>query len=422
MSRAQGARAQMALAFETPYGTPPGSGFRQVPFASTTLGGEQPLIGSELLGYGRDPLPPVRDAFSAGGDVVIPFDVENLGLWLKAAFGAPATVGVTAAAGTIIFSAQPLANSTITINGTAFTFVASGATGNQSNIGASLAATLTALAVVLNASVVAGVLLSSYVGTATTLTVTYKTNGPAGNAFTLAASAAPASSGTPSGATLMGGANSHTFMSGNWTLPSLALETQMPEVPRFAMYSGVMVDKLSWEMQRSGLLTMTASLIAQNEVIAAATVAGTLTALNFQRFAHFNGSITRLGAALANIMSARVTYENNLDTIDSIRSDGRIEGADPSIAALSGSLDARFSDLTLYNQAVAGTPCDLAFSWTISTVAAFTFTAHAVFLPRPKAEIKGPAGVQASFDWQGALATSPARMCTAVLTNAVAGY
>ena len=54
MARAQGARAQMALAFETTYGTPPVSGFTKMPFASTTLGAEQPLQTSELLGYGRD--------------------------------------------------------------------------------------------------------------------------------------------------------------------------------------------------------------------------------------------------------------------------------------------------------------------------------------------------------------------------------
>ena len=42
MARAHGARAQMALAFETVYGTPPASGYRLMPFARTTLGAEQP--------------------------------------------------------------------------------------------------------------------------------------------------------------------------------------------------------------------------------------------------------------------------------------------------------------------------------------------------------------------------------------------
>ena len=74
MARAQGARAQMALAFETTYGTAPASGFTRIPFASTTLGSEQPLLNSELLGYGRDPLAPIKDAVTADGDVVVPID------------------------------------------------------------------------------------------------------------------------------------------------------------------------------------------------------------------------------------------------------------------------------------------------------------------------------------------------------------
>jgi integrase len=51
MARAQGARAQMALAFETVYGTPPGSGFTQMPFITSSIAAEQPLLASELLGY-----------------------------------------------------------------------------------------------------------------------------------------------------------------------------------------------------------------------------------------------------------------------------------------------------------------------------------------------------------------------------------
>ncbi len=93
MARAQGARAQMALAFETTYGTPPAGGFTKMPFASTTLGAEQPLLNSELLGYGRDPLAPIKDAVTADGDVVVPLDASGFGFWLKAAFGAPTTTG-----------------------------------------------------------------------------------------------------------------------------------------------------------------------------------------------------------------------------------------------------------------------------------------------------------------------------------------
>ena len=129
MARAQGARAQMALAFETVYGTAPASGYTRVPFASTSLGAQQPLLSSELLGYGRDPLAPVKDAVTADGDVVVPIDAEAFGFWLKATFGQPTTSGT--------------------------------------------------------------------------------------------------------------GPWTHEFRSGSWTLPSMSIETAMPEVPRFAMYSGL---------------------------------------------------------------------------------------------------------------------------------------------------------------------------------------
>ena len=422
MPRAQGARALMAFAFEGVYGTPPGSGFRQVPFVSTDLGGEQPLLDNEVLGFGRDPLAPSRDAFNADGSVVIPMDVENLGLWLKATFGQPVTTASVAATGSFTFSAQPVGSSTITVAGTVFTFVASGAVGNQINIGANLAATMTALAVVLNASGVPAVAAATYTATANAINIVFDALGHAGNAFTLAASTTPPSNATPSGATLTGGANDHTFTSGGWTLPSIAVETQMPEVPRFSMYSGAVVDELSWEMKRAGLLQATVKLIAQGESVVAASVAGSLSALNYKRFGHFNGSVLRDGVAIANITQARVNYMNNLERIDAIRGDGRVEGVDPSIAALKGQIVTRFSDLTLFNQAIAGSPCALQFSHTISTSEKFVFTAHAVYLPRPRVPIEGPGGVEATFDWQAALATSPARMATAVLTNGVAAY
>jgi hypothetical protein len=318
MPRATGARAQMALAFETTYGTPPASGFTKMPFASASLGAEQPLIASELLGYGRDPLAPIRDAVTADGDVVVPLDAEAFGFWLKAAFGDPVTTGA----------------------------------------------------------------------------------------------------GTP---------YTHEFRSGGWTLPSLSIETAMPEVPRFAMYSGCMLDQLSWQLQRSGLLTATARLVAQGETVSTTPAAFGAPAsppaeLTLKRFGHFNGSITRNGSALGNVVSAEITYANNLDRIETIRSDGRIDGADPSIAALTGRIEVRFTDQTLVDQAIAGEPCELEFGYSLPSGEAFTFTVHAVYLPRPRIEIQGPAGVQASFDWQAARDSTLGRMCTAILVNNVEEY
>ena len=312
MARAQGARAQMALGFETVYGTPPVSGFTKMPFASTSLGSEQPLLNSELLGYGRDPLAPIKDAVTADGDAVVPLDAGAFGFWLKAAFGDPTTTGV--------------------------------------------------------------------------------------------------------------GPYTHEFTSGNWTLPSLSIETGMPEVPRFAMYSGCVLDQLSWQVQRSGLLTATARLVAQGETVATTTSVGTPAELGLKRFGHFNGAISRNGSALGNVVSAEITYSNNLDRIETIRGDGRIDGADATMAALTGRIEVRFADSTLVAQAINGEACEMEFAYVLPSGDSFIFTVHAVYLPIPRIEISGPQGVQASFDWQAAKATSPARMCTATLINDIEAY
>jgi hypothetical protein len=202
----------------------------------------------------------------------------------------------------------------------------------------------------------------------------------------------------------------------------MSIETGMPELPRYAMYSGCVLDQLTWQVQRSGLLTATARLVAQGETVDTTTSAGTPAALELHRFGHFNGAISRNGTALGNVVSAEITYANNLDRIETIRSDGRIDGADPSIASLTGRIEVRFADSTLVSQAINGDPAEISFAYVLPTGEAFSFTVHAVYLPRPRIEISGPQGVQATFDWQAARDNVVGRMCTATLINDVEAY
>lgn len=314
MARAQGARAQMALGFESTYGTPPASGaFWKMPFASSTLGSEQPLLNNELLGYGRDPLAPVKDAITADGDVVVPIDARFLGVWLKLIFGAPTTTGAS----------EPY---------------------------------------------------------------------------------------------------SHEFVSGSWNLPSCAIEVGNPDVPSYRMMSGVKANQIQWTMQRSGLVTATIGCIAQGETPATTSSAGTLEELTLTRFGSFNGEIHRGGSQLGNVVSGSVTYTNNLDRVETIRNDGMIEGADPSMAMLSGEITVRFADTTLLDQATNGTSAELRFAYEIDSDHSFELVAHSVYLPKPRLPIEGPGGMQATFAWQAALDASEGVMCTATLVNDQADY
>lgn len=314
MARQTGALVALNAVFESVYGTAPGTGYKTVPFGpGSRIGGSRALQENELLGFGRDPLAPVLDAVNADGELVVPIDVENWGMWLKGAFGAPVTTGATP--------------------------------------------------------------------------------------------------------------KTHTFNSGAASLPSLSIEAAYPQVPAFEMVSGCVVDSLRWQMRRKGLLTARVGLMAQGAAApAGSTGAGTPTSYAFQRFTPFHGAISRDGSALGNIVSADIDYSNNLDPVETIRADGKIDGIDPSVASLKGKITVRFADLTLFNQAIAGTPCELIFSHVIGANAQFTFTAHAVYLERPQIQIEGPKGIEVQFDFMAAKATSPARLCTAVLINTVAGY
>jgi len=110
----------------------------------------------------------------------------------------PAVFPAVAATGTLTVVTNPAADETIAVAGTTFTFVASGATGNQINIGANAGATATAIATAVNALASVN---AAAVGAV--VTVTAATAGVAGNAITLVGNGAKI---TRSAATLSGGA------------------------------------------------------------------------------------------------------------------------------------------------------------------------------------------------------------------------
>lgn len=218
------------------------------------------------------------------------------------------------------------------------------------------------------------------------------------------------------------GPYTHTFVSGASSLPSISLEVGMPDVPIYFTEAGVRVNSAQLSFARSGAANATLNCIAQGETKATTTGGGTPTVASLTRFNQFQGSIKKDGVQLGNVTGAQLTYSNNLERIETIRSDGKIDGADPTIAALTGNIEVRFADTTLIDAATDNTPLELAFAYTIDADKSLTFTAHEVYLPKPKLAISGPGGVQVTFDWQAAKATSPARMLTVVLKNDVASY
>lgn len=430
MARARGANAVMALKNETTYGTPPGGNYQKVRFTTEDLGEEQSLVASEVLGNGRDPVRPAKDVVNNTGSIGIPLDLRDLGYWLKLLFGAPTSTQGIAATGNYLFSAQPVNNSILTINSQAITFVTGAPAANQVQIGTTLADTIAAAVVALNASAVAAISASTYSSdlAGTTIFIVYDTLGTGGNAITIVAGTSPATNATASGATLSGGSASgqfnHVFTSGALVLPSAAIEMQSPEIPSYGMNFGVMINSIGIALQRSGNLAATLGYVAQGETRSGSSAAGSPTVNTFERFSQFSGQISRDGVPLGEIVSGNYNYNNGLDTVDVIRSDGRIAGADPGLASAIGTIITRFSNTTMLNLAVNGTAVELRHNWQIGAAVAksLTLITHQVDLPKPKVPITGPNGIQTTFNYQGSSHPTIGRMATAILVNDLSSY
>lgn len=125
-----------------------------------------------------------------------------MGQILEAAAASAAGVQAT---GTFTFSGNPAVNETVTLNGTAVTFIANDTApvGNQVALGLTEAATIEALESFLNASTDTQIVKFTFSAVGQVLTATAVAGGTAGNALTIATTSAVIA---VSGGTLAGGA------------------------------------------------------------------------------------------------------------------------------------------------------------------------------------------------------------------------
>ena len=218
------------------------------------------------------------------------------------------------------------------------------------------------------------------------------------------------------------GPYTHEFKSGGVTLPSLAVEVGMPEIPDFPLFTGVRANSMAFNFQRSGEAQVTINLIGQGETPQVATRDASPDLAEYTRFSQFQGSVKQGGNPLGNVTSASVTYNNNLERIETIRDDGKIDGVDPGVAALTGNIAVRYADNSLMNTARSGVPIDLELAYRIDADRQLIISCHEVYLPKPKRSISGPNGIEATYDFQGAKDAVLGNMVTVTLINDVETY
>jgi hypothetical protein len=196
--------------------------------------------------------------------------------------------GAAYATGSVVFTANPAVSDTLTIDGTIITFVASGATGTQVNIGANLAATLQNLLTMLQSSANANLILLTYSLQNYTLNLTAASSGTGGNALTLAKSSTAMAL---SGATLTGGSAGGA-----------------PCITITGKYSGILGNKIQFSIQNGTMANTYMAVVAfpgmvpeQFNNIAAATPA-TATA-TFSANPANNDTITIAGTVVTFVTS-----------------------------------------------------------------------------------------------------------------------
>ncbi|MGI3212940.1 phage tail tube protein [Roseovarius tibetensis] len=412
--RAYGADATLKAVRETQYGGATTGPVRQLDFKTADLSASIPLGDDPLLGRGRNAQAPYRGLVTDEGQLEIPFDLQGTGWWMTALFGDPATTP-QAATGRLSFAEIPAPGATLTLNGVTWSFVAGVAAGNETEIGATLADTLTALAADLNAATDPALTAATYaVEDDTALGITHDTLGPDGNAYTLAASRAARSAPT-----LTGGGYRHVWRSGADTLPSFLIEIGHPKLTTsvFFRHPGAVLEELSFQMGQEGPANATVSVVAQGEETERTTLEPNPAAFALRRFSQGRGRISRAGAPLAGVTAGSLTFSNGIERVRSIREDGRIDGADPTLATCEGSLTVRFDGETLVAEAASGDPVALVYGFSMAPGYALSFTLPQVHLPKPKYAITGPAGVEASFEWRAAADAAGVMLEVALLND-----
>ena len=192
--------------------------------------------------------------------------------------------------------------------------------------------------------------------------------------------------------------------------------------PVFFRHLGTVMESLAFEMGQEGPANATVQLVAQGEEKTAATVDAAPEAFALKRFSQGRGFIRRDGVALAQVTGGNLTFSNNLERVRVIRDDGKIAGADPTIATCTGAMTMRFDGSSLVAEAANGEPVALEYGFTTTDGWQLSFELFRVFLPKPKYAIGGPGGVEASFDWRAAYDEASGTMLRARLVNDVASY
>ena len=214
----------------------------------------------------------------------------------------------------------------------------------------------------------------------------------------------------------------HIFSSSTSTIPSLTVEVGIKDAGKYFVTTGARVNTFTLNFERSGEAKSTVNLIGQSVASSDAPKNDSPSPLDFKVFSQFQGSLKKGTDLLANVTSGNLTYSNNLERVETIRSDGKVDGVDLGMTTIMGSVTLRYADEVLMAAATGQSPLKFTFTYKIDADNLFEFIVYRVFLPKPKRVIDGPGGISVTYDFHAAKDKTAAKMAQATLKNAVASY
>jgi len=182
-------------------------------------------------------------------------------------------------------------------------------------------------------------------------------------------------------------------------LPSLVIEKQMLDIPRYFKYNGMKVSTMSISVGGDGELQATFGLIGQQVADSATSIDATPTTHTYEQFRQFDAVLNEAGVANGEFLEFSMDVDNNLDPDIFAIGDGGTRGALPEgKLTIEGTANTLFDNMALYDKAANATETSIEVVWTRDTESlSIDFNEVELALQDPK--IEGPQGVVADFDY-----------------------
>lgn len=423
----RGENNKIRFQFESSYGVrATGNYIQGQAFNINGMRGQSPLLTERTIGAGVEPQAPFRGSFNVDPSLPVPIDHRIFPYYLKNLMGAAQTPATLGARGYIEFTAQPANNSTMTINGVTWTFVTSGATGNQTNIGANLQATIDAAVSDLNGSADTDIDDATYSRLGNRLVISHDTADSSGNSFTLATNVTGAE---VSKATLYGGGLiSHEFRSGTYQsltdLKPLTFEVDDPAFTggnRYLIADGVVMRDLEFTITREGIPRATLSGAGRYSNAESSSVAGTPTVPTYNAYFQKQSFVLIDDVRLDSMTNAVFRFSNGLLKRETVVADGLVEAVDPGARSASINFDCYHSNNALAVAADAESTVTARMGFLDKTSGSeISFYLNEVHLPRPDTPYEAEGYTVASYEAQAA--EGAARSLTVTVINDVSSY